>query len=551
MININCAKKGNKIFNLLRLIKIISLFSIIFSFINPITSFETPKKIQNRFKYFSKLQKISNNKVKIEYDTDRGFYCKANDFIKDKDQLYDVPKSLTLSPFYIFPFKFEFIEILANIEEIKNSKSRDSTLANYLFVFQYLIYRYVPKRTLKEFIKENEYVDYYDYFEPDPQVINSFPSFVPTLINYSREDVSILSRMNFIFTEIKDIGIIFEKVIGSKKDFIRRLFAPIFTYNRIREAYAMIKSRHFMFIYDDFYKMEGYTENNPNNSNIIKKNNQANRNMYRAGFPLLPAYIDLCNHGQSKTFSHSNNNFIKVEVRKDFVEYYSANNWKPGNEILHNYSLNPSTFFLSINYGFVLKKNIYDEIEINVKDNVNFNLDQINLCRDIGCFAVEVKTRSQILKERKDLINNNRLNENLLNYGRVRQLKKKFDYKKIYKNLMRRKYISNANEMASYLFYFKVLTENMEYEVRNIFEIFTEGSIIKNELKNSNFALYDEDKEIREKWKKLKVTELVFDASFMFKNILILHANTILDKIIKNSSRSIENIREKYLNKFK
>jgi hypothetical protein len=555
MINNNSAKnlekKGDKICKHLRIITIIALFGLVLCLIEPVSSFDTKKKIEDRLKYASKLQKISNNKVKIEYNPDnpdKGLSCIANDFIKEKEILFDVPKSLIISPFHIFPFKFEIMEILLSINEIKNSPQKDVKLANYLLVFQYAIYRYCSQNLIKDFIRENEYTDYYDYFEPDPELLKSFPSTVPTISNSSEDMFFTLSKFNLFFGDLKEAAIVYEKIVTEKKDFCNYIMFPAISSERYKEAIGIVKSRSYIFNYDDFFKFEGYTENNPNNSELIKKNINANRNMSKGGFLAIANYIDMINHEQPKSINGKNSNYLQVEVKKDYISYISGNNWRPGDEINVNYSKEPKSLSLAAVYGFVVKNNLFDEYEVTVKDNIAFNMEQINLCRDIGCFPTEVKVRSQILRERTELLSLGRLNENLLNYGRIRKLKGNFDYKKIYKNLIKRKFISNSNEISSYLFYFNVLKENIDYESENLIEIFREGTIKKNLLETGNFDQYDENYSIRKKWKNLKMMSNIYDCAFLMRNILISQIDTILNKTINNTSKSIKNIREKYLN---
>ena len=54
----------------------------------------------------------------------------------------------------------------------------------------------------------------------------------------------------------------------------------------------------------------------------------------------------------------------------------------------------------------------------------------------------------------------------------------------------------------------------------------------------------------RKNYDELKSREIVYDTAFAIKNILIVHSNKILDTIIQRSNSNVQNIKEKYLDKF-
>jgi len=557
MIKINSAKnlkaKGDKFKISFQLMTTFALLCILFNLITAVNSLDEKKEIEARFRHSSKLQKISNNKVKFDYDQNKGFYCRANDFIKEKEHLFDIPKSMTISPLYIFPFKFELFDILLNLDEIKNSENKDQKIGIYLLTFQVLILRYSPMRSMKKYIRDHEYKDYYDFFEPDTEFFDSFPSFVPSLNIFTKEEQDLLLRLKMTYpigTEALSVYEGVRKQLRDNHDFSDDILYAIVDYKRFIETFSIIISRAITNLHlEHFYKLEGFTENNPNHSALTKKNIQYNKFFSNSGVLSLISFVDICNHGQPKSFIEKNVNKIEIDSKKGYFMHFASNNWRPGEEILFNYSSYPSNIILALNFGFVIKKNIFDNYEIVIKDSITFNDEQIKFCIELGCFLNDIKTPKDVLKERKELINYNQLNENLLNYGRVRMLKSNFDRKKIYKKLMKEKFISKTNELASYIFYFNVMTEDLTNESEAYGEIFRVGPKVKNSIKL--FEKIEEKNLDEEKvWKSLKIRETIYDTALIIRNILIVHSNKIIDKIIQKSSENVQNLKEKYLNKF-
>ena len=104
----------NKLFSF-NSVTTIALLSILLTLITPMNTMDTKESMQARFNYASKLKEISNNRVTYNYTPEAGVFCMANDFIKEQSHLYDIPKKMSLSPLYIFPFKFEIAKLLEKI----------------------------------------------------------------------------------------------------------------------------------------------------------------------------------------------------------------------------------------------------------------------------------------------------------------------------------------------------------------------------------------------------------------------------------------------------
>ena len=121
----------------------------------------------------------------------------------------------------------------------------------------------------------------------------------------------------------------------------------------------------------------------------------------------------------------------------------------------------------------------------------------------------------------------------MLNYGRVRNLKGKIDYKLIYKKLIKDRIYTEANEISAHIFYLSVMKEELKNESASIMEMFRKGT------KEKNFIAYTEknsdrnDAEVRDLWQRATIKSLIYDAGFVTKNILTVHTNKILDKIIE------------------
>jgi hypothetical protein len=545
----------------------ILLLIYIFNLFISINAIDTLINFHKRIKFASKLKKISNNKMTFSYNKISGIYCLANDFIKKGSYLYDIPKSLTINPYYLFPYKFEIMDILLKLNTIQNSLEKDQKLATYLLVFQYLIYRYPAKISLKKSIEINKFFDYYNYFEPDNSIFDSYPNFVSSLYNSDEENIYILKQMKISHYQINELKEIYDYCFFeiSKEQKLMELIFIIKDFKTFKEAYALIMSRSMTIALKDYLILEGLDKSNKNTTSAsvsysnsdsdsipisIKKNNQRNLVIGRNGSPALISFIELCNHGQPKFFNeknknkeinnNNNRNFIHISIKKGSYVHKSSNFYRPGEEIVFNYLHNPTSFYLSLNYGFILKKNIFDIYLIKIKDFALINKNQENLCKILDCSS-------------SVNLSNNGLNENLLNYGRIKFFRKNILDEEILNKLNKDKifFFSNENEIASYIHYFNILKFELMIEHKNIMECFSGGTGVKLALKiieeNHNLKKEKLKLKILNKWKKLKLKETIYDLAFLSKNILIINTEKILNNIIKINSQEIINIKENYL----
>merc|ERR1711957_201740 len=123
-------------------------------------------------------------------------------------------------------------------------------------------------------------------------------------------------------------------------------------------------------------------------------------------------------------------------------------------------------------------------------DNIELNAEKIKLCKEIGCFSSDLKDAAKIKERGTDQLNNNELNKDLMNYGRVRSLTGKFDIKTISKKLKKDGFLTKSNEIAAMLFYFDVVKENIKNDASIFMETLSEGTRIKKAIveyaKNKN-----------------------------------------------------------------
>lgn len=550
---IHSAPKAFKSIFSLKAITTLAILCVISSLFSPINSAsETKESLERRIKFHSKLRQISNNKMSYGYSEEMGFFCKANDYIPEFQHLFDVPKNMAITPYDIFPFKFEIMEMLANIPEVKETIDKDQTLYSYLFTMQILLYKYAPRITMDKLIRELEYKDYYEYPRPSEEIWDAHPDLVSSIYNYGEEDTHILIRLKLGFSTIRSMGIIFETLARSiqKTPWGHLIFHQLSDFRTFQSIYALIQSRTMTLHFDDYLKLEGITENDPKLTPVQKRNIIMTRKYgIRTGYPTIVSYVDICNHRSTEYINQKNKNFIRLGTKKGHYVHLSGSNWKPGDEIVFNYSPAGTSPHFAASYGFVTKKNIHDINEINIKDNYNFSMEQINLCREIGCFKFDVKIPSHIHKERKEIINYNTLSESLLNYGRVRLLRGKIDINKYHKKYIKDKSFSNSNEIGSLLFYFNALKEDLKAEQANVNECILQGSYQKKIAKKWESRLESGDPAIPTLLKRAKQKSLIYDLGFVYKAVYILQTNVVLDKILERTSYSIDNLKEKYLQK--
>ena len=354
----SCAKQIEKFGNkTLRSVFALALLSILLSLIIPINTFDSMTKIEERARFANKLSQISNNKMTYGYSPEQGFSCIAKDFIKANDFLFSVPKSMSISPAYIFPFKFELLELLLEIPQIKATLGKDDTISVFMLVFQLMILKKGPRNNIIRAIEQDNLTDYKNYFEPDPTIYQMFPEFVSSYYNYDGSDVEKFAKMEINFDRIKIIENIFSHIAKRFEELKHKMWARELRYTfksfqNFQDYYSIIASRAFTLQLQDIAKLEDLKENDSKLTPLQKKNIAINKKFGANGISSMISFIDICNHRQPKTFNDRTNHDIIILIKKNSFSHHSGGNYRPGNEILNNYKNKGNSSDLSLNYGF-------------------------------------------------------------------------------------------------------------------------------------------------------------------------------------------------------
>jgi len=550
MLDITLTHKANRIFSILTIFKLGLLFSLILLCMIPKTkSFEDQEEFQKRFKFYSKIQQYSNNTIKVGNDPEAGLTCIANDYIPYAKLTLQVPKKLSICPYYIFPFKYEIISALQKVQGLNETLGTEQRFPVYLLTYYLMYLKSGLKDKINQYIKLKNMTDYYELTEIDESILDSFPKSVLSMGNFDPEHFQLIRQMNYQIDKDQELDAVFKVVLQDlsfSKDF-EVTYPWISDFSLFKWAYSIVMSRGMTLRLNEYYNLESIKISDPNIPNHIKKNIKTNAYIGKnVGCPCIIAFIDLCNHYQPKNIYGTDKLPIVLDTKPGFFLNSAVADWNPGDEITYTYANDPNNLILMSHYGFYLKDNNYNEQKIYFEEDYNMGVEQFNLCKEVGCFDAKIRSVNQVPKSRNENIVPYTLNENLLNYARVKYLKPKFDAKNTLKKLLVDKKVSHLNELSAYLFYYKIMKDNLDYHGKIIEADIKEGQTLKNKISEleKNWNKIDN---VEALWKKFKISYNLFMMDLNFKNILVKHANVILNRILNETNNDIMKLRAKYI----
>lgn len=525
------------------------LSMILITLIPSAVCFEKEDSLKRRLNFYSKIQQYSNNTMRVGQDPEKGLYCVANDYIETGSLNLRVPKKLSICPYYIFPFKHEIIDALSKIPGLNQTLGHEQRFPVYVLSYYIMYLKAAPRNQVKEYIKKHNFTNYIELTDVDESLTDSFPDDMLTLGNFDPEHYSLLKQLNHPIEKDQELEMVFRIVMQelSSLPIFEVLYSWVSDYELFKWAYAIVMSRGMTLRLNEYYNLEQLKISDPNIPNNIRKNIEKNAFICKTvGCPCVIAFIDLCNHYQPQNVYSTDKLPIVLDTRPGFFINNAVADWSPGDEIVYTYSNEPSNILLMSHYGFNIKNNLFNEQRINIEDEYTMNLEQFNLCREIGCFDPKIKSVSNIPKTRTDSINLQTLNEKLLNYARVKYLKGKVDEKTVLKKLAVDKKISHLNELSAYLFYFKVIKNNLNQETKNIENSIKEGHVLKNRLSEIE-KKWDEFENAESIWRKLKISANIFEMDLSYKKIIYRHAHVILNRILNETYNDVLKLRAKYI----
>jgi len=512
-------------------------------------SYEDQDVLKKRFAFYKNIENYSNNTIRVDYDKDKGLYCVAKDYLDYGSLSMKIPREFSICPYYLFPFKYEIMDAMNRIEGFNSTIGTDQLFSVYLLTYYIMYLKRAPKKQIEEYIRDNNFTEYYNLTKVDLSILDSFPTKTLNLGSMTSEHYELLKNLNYYSEREKEQEMVFRSVLIILRSNIHYPYIATFASDDelFKWAFGIVMSRTMTLKLNEYYILENYKISDPNIPPSIMKNIHANSFMGKTiGVPCVISYIDLCNHYHPKSIFSNDKVPITLETEPGYFLSHASAQWSPGDEVKYTYINEGNNVALLYNYGFFIKNNIFNNEKITIEDEYNMSIEQFNLCKEIGCFDPRIKMISHIPKIRQELINLQSLNERLLNYGRVRYLKGKFDTKNIIKKLAIDKKISHLNEITALLYYYKILKDNLESK-KYVFENIIKDSQLVKSVLNTIEKKFDEIDDAENYWTRVKIIENIMMMDIYFKKIIPKHAHIILNRIINENNNDIMKLKAKYI----
>jgi len=514
-------------------------FIIIFS-LNSI--YPCRKYSKQELKYFQTQLKKNNNNQNVRIASNKentDYFCIANTKISTGTPIFSLPKEQAICAYNLFPFKYEIVQTLMQIK--KDTGSLDNALISQLVLTYYVLYlKNEEKYKINKFIIDKEVKHYYNTVEIDRELVKLLPDakisgytsdsrHLAILRDYGHSQDDKIQLLESLFT-------LFLSNINKTK-LSEKIYPWVSNFKEFLNAYAIVAGESTFITLDDFDKIDGYNEKSDNS---VQSQNQKQNHNFNTKFgnqaPCIFSLGRICRYFQSKISKEGQTRPMQVKTREKYFDIYISKSLSKGSEISFSYSVDQSNLTLLMNFGEVLKNNVWDFYGISVDHAKDaFNEDQFKLCKELGCLKATDKFEKQ--PEKLDFkIYKNIFSKDLMNYGRSFFLKKKFDYQKVLKTFLtsENNIWTFVNEVKALLFYYKELDK---YTL-------SRRPLYKQQMHRNN----NKKKGISPKDKLFNsVAELIYRFDINYKTILLKHDQYVLAKIIKLTNFDISRLGVKYI----
>lgn len=527
------------------------LLVLVIFLLSACSCFENKDYLARRMAFYSKLSKYSNGTMRVGHDQYKGLYCVANEHIEPGQMTIKTPKELSLCPYSMFPFKFEITEALDKVPGLISTIGIEQKYGVYLATYYLMYYKSAPKEAISRYIHENNLSQYYNITQIDDSLKDSFPNVILGASTMLDEHYALLKELGFPVDKNQEMETVFKHVLQSlfKSEHFEMIFPWVSNFADFKWAYGMIMSRGMTVRLNEYYIVEKLK----NNMDTKKMEPWAVRNleisrhfMKNTGAPCIVAYIDLCNHYQPKYVDMRDKKPIILDTVPDNYVNTLATRFEPGDEIAYTYSMDPSNLIMYLHYGFTMKNNIFNIANLKVEDDAGFTAQQFNVCRELGCLESSIKDPSRIPRIRFYRIRHTNLDQNLINYGRVKFLKGEFNPKKVVKSVLNYIPINYLNEVNAYLWYYVVTSRSAKEDKNTILRSIRKAQYYKDLMKPMEASWTEEEYQTQE-WARLKQFEQIYLVDISYKIIVHKHIKAALGHVIQNTYNEINKIKFKYL----
>jgi hypothetical protein len=522
---------------------------ILISVVLLVTCYEDAETLAKRMKFYKNIKKYSNSTMDVQYDPIKGLSCIAADYLEPATRVLQVPKSHTMCPYFIYPFKFEIIEALRQVPGLNETIGVEQKFTVFILSYYLLYELYAPKEDIKQFIKENNLTDYYDLHVPDSSIFDSLPKVILTSTTLEHDHLNLLASLGFPTDKQTEVENVYSYVILhlQKTSYYHKIFPWISSLDKFLWAYSIVMSRGMSLRLNEWFILEGYKDGK-HRSPVEEKNIALHQHLSKnVGSPCIIPFIDLCNHYQPKYDDLRDKRPIILDtIRGNFINTISLG-YKPGEEMSYTYTMDPNNLILYFHYGFIIPYNIFNFAHLRYENSDEFTMSQFSLCKELGCLETSIKDPKNLPKLRFYKAKHGGVDETAINYARVKFLgNQQFDQKVLYRQLANNIPINYENEMNAWLWYYdnckKTLSNERYPLMRSIRKAQKHTDICRSIEKDWR----DEERQLKE-WTRNKHFEMIFRLDISYKIVMQRQIKASLNQVIMNTNAEIMKLRESYL----
>lgn len=520
------------------------------------TAYEDKESIRKRVSFYKQIENYSNDLISATVDKEKGLYCKAKTFVSNNQKTLEVPMNQAICPHFLFPFKFEIVEMLNNIKNLTNTVGKEQKLSVFVLVYNILYQLYANKKFVKDYIKEKELVQYENLkIQEINNIEDSFPKIILRKSTLEYDHYRLLSMKKLANEAPDELVFIYKSVLYqvTQNDHMEAIFHWISSFDNFKHAYGIVMSRAMTLRLNEYYVLLDLKNNQFKYNEIERKNLDINQYMCKnVGCPCIILFIDLCNHYQPQFTDLRDKRPIVLDTIVGYFQNSATKNYDMGEEINFTYTNDPNNKVLFMNYGFTIPNNIFNLYKLQVMDEVTLNQFQLKLCGELHCFDnASASDTSVIPSIRQYTFKYNSFNENLINYAKVKSLKnkdlEKSSYSSLLKSIKSNAIISDNHEIASWVYYLQILRGDfISSSKASLKDSIKNGQIYRDKRRALEKEWRDEEYQ-RKSWRDLRHYDLIYDMDISYKRIVlvnILHSEnklikTIHSDIIGNMKKSI------------
>jgi hypothetical protein len=160
--------------------------------------------------FYKLISKYSDNKIKVGVTPNKDLACISNDYLDYSENILNVPKELSLCPYYLFPFKYEIIEFLKAVDDLKDTIGKDQKFSLYILTYYLLYFMYAPKKSIDNYILQNKLEKYYNCDIIDDNLKDAFPNLVLNSATLEARHYEKMKKMGYNLDVRSELATIFK-----------------------------------------------------------------------------------------------------------------------------------------------------------------------------------------------------------------------------------------------------------------------------------------------------------------------------------------------------